>query len=97
MTAPWPPFSSDTTDLVCPACGEDDVRVRSKEVYYDTDPVDAFCASCRALLEVTATVVVEFSDPEVVEAAGDATGELLRSPPASLPASRNRRRKDPRG
>lgn len=60
-----PPFCAHDTELVCPKCGTSGtVSVREKEIYYDSDQVEAFCSECHAELEVCASVEVTFSDPE---------------------------------
>ena len=64
----WPPFCSQDTDLRCPVCGEAHVQVRDKQMYYDGEEIEAYCAGCHAILEVQSTVTVEFSDPQVVDA-----------------------------
>jgi len=69
MTDDWtPPFcTKDDSELDCPKCnGTGTVRVREKEFYCDTDTVDAYCAECHVLLEVTACVDIAFADPEIV-------------------------------
>lgn len=66
-TTEWsPPFcSNEAENLVCPACGEEAVCVREKDVYFEGE-VEAYCAECHAVLEVQAAIEVTFSDPEVV-------------------------------
>jgi hypothetical protein len=67
MNDEWvPPFCAHEVENVpCPKCGEEFVRVREKAFYYDGDTVEAFCAECHAEFEVTASVDVSFSDPEM--------------------------------
>lgn len=67
-TAWSPPFcANEIENLACPKCGEEAVRVREKETYFDGFDVEAYCAECHAELSVTVLVTVEFSDVEVVE------------------------------
>lgn len=62
-----PPFCSRDTHLTCPVCKAPyAVRVREKEMYFDTDAVEAYCADCHADLEVQSSVTIDFSDPEEV-------------------------------
>ena len=66
---PWsPPFcANEIPELVCPRCKHNDcVRVREKELYYDADTVEAYCAECQAELEVCSSVEITFHDPELV-------------------------------
>lgn len=64
--AEWhPPFcANEIENLACPKCGEEAVRVREQDVYFEGD-VEAYCGECHALLEVQASVEVTFTDPEV--------------------------------
>lgn len=63
-----PPFcANEIEDVACPKCGAEAVRVREKETYSDGDCVEAYCGECRTMLEIYATVSIEFSDPEVIE------------------------------
>lgn len=62
-TARWtPPFcANEAPELTCPVCGENEVRVREKEIYFEGD-VEAYCGGCRADLTVQANVDITFSD-----------------------------------
>ena len=70
MTAAWKaPFcANEIENLVCPKCGEETVRVREKETYFDGDTIEAYCGGCHAALEVGAHVDVTFSDVEMADA-----------------------------
>lgn len=62
-----PPFCANLVEEVeCPACGEEAVMVREKEVYFDGDH-EGYCSNCHVRLELQSAVSVVFSDPEVVD------------------------------
>jgi len=68
MADDWkPPFcANEIENIACPSCGEESVRVREKETYFDGDSCEAYCAECHADIEVQVSLTIEFSDPEVV-------------------------------
>lgn len=62
-----PPFAAnEIEDVACPKCGEECVRVREQEKYFEGD-VEAYCGACHALLQVQAVVEVTFADPEYLD------------------------------
>ncbi len=64
--ADWkPPFCSIDSDLDCPKCkAKGSVQVREQDRYSDGFEIDAYCLDCHAMLQVTAHITVEFTDPE---------------------------------
>lgn len=61
-----PPFCAHDTDLICPKCGENGVRVREHSSYWDTQDVEAYCCDCHVRLTVQAAVQdVVFHTPEL--------------------------------
>ena len=63
---PWTPSfcANETAGIECPSC-KGRVFVRDQERYCDGDSVEAYCGDCHAALSVTASVEIEFIDPEV--------------------------------